>query len=134
MLTLIILLDVAISTMLIASNWINKYDWRENASIIFIVISIASWIAFIILFIVAIISNIGIDGQIASNEQRYESLVYQFENDIYDNDNDLGKKELYNQIQDWNEDVAKGQALQNDPLVGIFYPDIYDQFEVIEFE
>lgn len=134
MLTLIILLDVAISTMLIASNWINKYDWRENASIIFIVISIASWIAFIVLFIVAIISNIGIDGQIASNEQRYESLVYQFENDIYDNDNDLGKKELYNQIQDWNEDVAKGQALQNDPLVGIFYPDIYDQFEVIEFE
>lgn len=134
MLTLIILLAVAISTMLIASNWINKYDWRENASIIFIVISIASWIAFIILFIVAIISNIGIDGQIASNEQRYESLVYQFENDIYDNDNDLGKKELYNQIQDWNEDVAKGQALQNDPLVGIFYPDIYDQFEVIEFE
>lgn len=134
MLTLIILLAIAISTMASASNWINKYDWRENASIILIVISIASWIAFIIISIVAIISNTGIDGQIASNEQRYESLVYQFENDIYDNDNDLGKKELYNQIQDWNEDVAKGQALQNDPWVGIFYPDIYDQFEVIEFE
>lgn len=134
MLTLIILLAIAISTMTIASNWTNKYDWRANASIIIIVISIASWIAFIIISIVAIISNAGIDGQIASNEQRYESLVYQFENDIYDNDNDLGKKELYNQIQDWNEEVAKGQALQNDPLVGIFYPDIYDQFEVIEFE
>lgn len=134
MLTLIILLAIAISTMVIASNWTNKYDWRANASIILIVISIASWIAFIIISIVAIINNAGIDGQIASNEQRYESLVYQFENDIYDNDNDLGKKELYNQIQDWNEDVAKGQALQNDPLVGIFYPDIYDQFEVIEFE
>lgn len=134
MLTLIILLAIAISTMVIASNWTNKYDWRENASIILIVVSIASWIAFIIISIIAIISNAGIDGQIASNEQRYESLVYQFENDIYDNDNDLGKKELYNQIQDWNEDVAKGQALQNDPWVGIFYPDIYDQFEVIEFE
>lgn len=134
MLTLIILLAIAISTMAIASNWTNKSDWRENASIIIIVISIASWIAFIIMSIVAIINNAGIDGQIASHEQRYESLVYQFENDIYDNDNDLGKKELYNQIQDWNEDVAKGQALQNDPWVGIFYPDIYDQFEVIEFE
>lgn len=134
MLTLIILLALAISTMAIASNWTNKYDWGENASIILIVISIAAWIAFISLSIVAIINNAGIDGQIASTEQRYESLVYQFENDIYDHDNDLGKKELYNQIQDWNEDVAKGQALQNDPWVGIFYPDIYDQFEVIEFE
>lgn len=134
MLTLIILLDIAISTMAIASNWTNKYDWRENASIILTVISRASWMAFIIISIAAIFINAGIDGQIASNEERYKSLVYQFENDIYDNDNDLGKKELYNQIQDWNEDIAKGQALQNDPLVGIFYPDIYDQFEVIELK
>ena len=38
------------------------------------------------------------DAYIAKNEQRYNSLVYQLENDLYENDNDLGKKELYNQI------------------------------------
>lgn len=29
---------------------------------------------------------------IAGNNQRYESLIYQMENNLYDNDNDLGKK------------------------------------------
>lgn len=73
-----------------------------------------------------------IDGSVAACEKRYEILTYQLENNLYDNDNDLGKKDLYNQIQDWNEDLAKGKALQYNFWVGIFYPNIYDQFEFIE--
>jgi hypothetical protein len=73
------------------------------------------------------------DGYVASYTQRYESLVYQYENDLYDNDNDLGKKELMNQIQEWNETMAKKKELQDNFWVGIYYPNIYDQFEIIEF-
>ena len=40
----------------------------------------------------------------AKKQQRYNSLVYQLENNLYDNDNDLGKKELYNEVREWNED------------------------------
>lgn len=87
-----------------------------------------------IMITVAILSNIGIQGQIAKNEQRYESLIYQLENNLYDNDNDIGKKELYNQIQAWNEDLANGKALQHDIWVGVFYPNIYDHFEFIELK
>lgn len=68
---------------------------------------------------------------IEANKQRYESLVYQAENNLYENDNDLGKKDLADQIQNWNEDLASGKALQNDLWVGIFFPDIYDEFEFI---
>ena len=81
-------------------------------------------------FIIA--NNYDTRGLIASNKERYEILVYQLENNLYNNDNDLGKKELYNQIQEWNEDLAKGKAMQNDFWFGVFYPDIYDYFESIE--
>lgn len=99
--------------------------------ICFGIMSLLCFIAVIIMTICIIVNNSGISGLIAANQQRYDSLVYQLENDIYDNENDLGKKELYNQIQDWNEDLAKGKALQHDVWVGIFWPDIYDQFEFI---
>lgn len=81
-----------------------------------------------------LVANMGVSGKIASYEQRYESLVFQLENNLYDNDNDLGKKELYNQIQSWNEDLARGKAMQDDIWLGVFWPDIYDDFEFIELE
>ena len=74
----------------------------------------------------------GIDGKIAGYEARYESLVYQYENDIYDNDNDLGKRDLMEDIEAWNTDLARKKANQHDFWIGIYIPNIYDQFELID--
>lgn len=82
----------------------------------------------------AVYLNLTVKGFVEVCKQRHYSLVYQLENNLYDNDNDLGKKELYNQIQEWNEDLAKGKALQNDFWLGAFYPDVYDQFDFIDLE
>lgn len=74
------------------------------------------------------------DAYIAEQNQKYKALVYQMENNIYDNDNDLGKKELYNEVRTWNEDLAFHQNVQDNLWFGIYYPNIFDQFKYIEYK
>ena len=99
-----------------------------------IAISVIGIFGIIVSVVILAINYIGIDGYIARMNTRYETLVYQYENDIYDNDNDLGKRDLMEDIQRWNEDLAAIQKNQHDFWVGIYIPDIYDQFEFIELK
>ena len=124
--TLIALAVFAVLAVVFFDSW--DFEWVSMLSTI---ISVIAGIAFVIMLIVVIANNVGIEASIEANKQRYESLVYQAENNLYENDNDLGKKDLVNQIQEWNEDLARGKALQNDFWVGIFYADIYDEFDFI---
>ena len=100
----------------------------------FLVIAIISFIVAIIMLIAIIVENTNVDAYVAENQMRYEMLVYQYENDIYDNDNDLGKRDLMKDIQKWNEDLAYHRKAQDDFWVGIFHPNVYDQFEFIELK
>lgn len=76
-------------------------------------------------------SYIGADASIAKWETQYESLTYQLENNLYDNDNDIGKKELMDEIREWNGNLAYHKAIQRNFWVGIYYPNIYDNLEFI---
>ena len=103
----------------------------ENLGITISVIGIFGIIASVV---VLAINYIGIDGYIARMNTRYETLVYQYENNIYDNGNDLGKRELMVDIQNWNEDLSSRRERQRDFWIGIYIPNIYDQFEYIELK
>ena len=96
--------------------------------------SVVGCIAVVISIIVMLCSYTGVDGYIAASNARHDSLVYQYENDIYDNDNDLGKRELIKDIQNWNEDLARYKENQDNFWIGIYIPNIYDQFEFIKLE
>lgn len=100
----------------------------------FLVIAFLSFLVSIIMLVVIIVKNTNVDAYVAENQMRYEMLVYQYENDIYDNDNDLGKRDLMEDIQEWNEDLAYYRKAQDDFWVGIFHPNVYDQFEFIELK
>ena len=101
---------------------------------LFLVIAFLSFIVSFVMLVVIIVKNTNVDAYVAENQMRYEMLVYQYENDIYDNDNDLGKRDLMEDIQEWNEDLAYYRKAQDDFWVGIFYPNVYDQFEFIELK
>ena len=77
---------------------------------------------------------LGVDGYVSQMNTRYEMLTYQYENDVYENDNDIGKRELITDIQSWNEDLAWRKENQRDLWIGIYIPNIYDQFESISLD
>lgn len=105
------------------TDWLKCTGW---------IIAVIALIAIVISGIVMLCSYGDAEANIAQNNKRYESLVYQLENNLYDNDNDLGKKELYNEIREWNEDLAYYQSIQDNFWFGIYYPHVFDQFEFIE--
>lgn len=78
--------------------------------------------------------EINADAKAAAYQQRYDSIVYQLDNNLYDNDNDVGKKELYDQIQAWNEELAEKKVMRNNIWIRVFYPDFYDDLEFIPLE
>ena len=95
---------------------------------------VISSIAALVMTIFIIMGNISIRANVPAMRVRYESLVYQYENNLYENNNDVGKKELMKEIQEWNEDLANGKTYQRDFWVGIFVPNVYDEFDFIEVE
>lgn len=94
-------------------------------------IAVLSAIVVAIMLICIAAEYINVDGRIESYKQEYESLSYQINNNLYTNDNDIGKKELYDQVIEWNKNLAYAKKAENDFWVGIFYADIYDEFDYI---
>ncbi len=98
------------------------------------VIKFFATLAVLVSLVLMIVTYLTVDADIALNQEKYKSLTYQLDNNLYDNDNDIGKKALYDEIREWNEDLAYYRALQDDPWLGIFIPDVFDQFEFIELK
>lgn len=86
------------------------YQLEENNHEILCIVSCLLTIIFGLVFVLLSIGMaceyVNIDGRIEEYKTEYNSLVYQYENNIYDNDNDLGKKELMNDILEWNKDLT----------------------------
>ena len=98
------------------------------------ILTTMSGIAIVISIAIMANSYIHADANVAKYQKRYESLTYQYENDFYNNDNDVGKYELVSQIEYWNTDLAYRKTIQRDFWLGIYYPNIYDQFEFIKLD
>ena len=127
-----IFVTVICFVIFIMSN--NKYDGAWDAiNIISLVLAITAFVLSIGLGGISIIARVGADAYLASMQEKRSALVYQLENDIYDNDNDLGKKELYSEITEYNCDVAEGKIKQDNIWVYNLYCNVYDELELIEF-
>ena len=127
----VMLVVIGIICFIIYENTVFDDEWVFNIGVAF---EVTGWVAVLVSIIIFTVNYTGLDGYIEENKARYESLTYQYENELYDNDNDIGKKELMLEIQDWNEDLARHKANQGDFWIGIYIPDVYDQFEFIEYK
>lgn len=122
---MILFVVIVLATLL----WVAFYlfDWDPFSAIFF------SFVGFLLVVFV-FCTNINTAGQLAAEKVRYESLVFQLENNFYDNDNDIGKAELMAQIQDWNEDLARGKAADNNIWIDVFFPEIFEDLDFIELK
>ncbi len=105
------------------------YDPIAN---VFELLAIVSGVVVFIMTVAVCLGNFGADAKVAKYKERYDSLVYQYENEIYCDDNVV--YDLLTDIREYNEDVAYHREIQDDTWLGIFHPDIYDQFELIELD
>ena len=127
-----IFVTVICFVIFIMSN--NKYDGAWDAiNLISLLLSITAFVLSIVLGGISIVARAGADAYLASMQEKRSALVYQLENDIYDNDNDLGKKELYSEITEYNCDIAEGKIKQDNIWVYNLYCNVYDELELIEF-
>lgn len=96
------------------------------------VISVVLGVVILFMTVAICIGNFGADAKAAKYKERYDSLVYQYENEIYCDDNVV--YDLLTDICEYNEDLVYYQEIQDDFWIGIFYPNIFDQFELIELD
>ena len=124
----------AIVLIISFNKFSNLWDVITPISIVLTVLTVLFFIISAILGAIAISASVRSESYLASMQEKRNALVYQLENDLYDNDNDLGKKELYSEIIEYNCDVAKGKIMQDNIWVYNLYSDVYDDLELIEFD
>jgi len=131
---LALLLFIAITVIFAVAAKVLSDWYADGLCMICTAISILSGLVALIMIICAVGVNLCAAGEKAERQQIHSSLLYQLEHQLYENDNDIGKKELYSEITDWNSEVARGKEMQHSPWVGIFYPDIYDDLDLIPLD
>ena len=129
--TLIVLL-VGISLAIYGNkNW---YDSEGSIWTVGFLLSIVAGITAIIMLCVIITSCVGADAQVERHKARYEALTYKLESDAYRDEFGILNKSVIDEIQDWNEDLVYYKVIQDDFWLGVFHPNIYDEFETIDYE
>ena len=125
---------ITIISVLVLIISLNKFsNFWDVINFISIALSVLFFIISAVLGVIAISASVGSESYLASMQEKRNALVYQLENDLYDNDNDLGKKELYSEITEYNCDVAEGKIKQDNIWVYNLYCNVYDELELIEF-
>lgn len=130
---IILLAILTVVASIISYIALNEYD-AEGLGIASAVIAIFAGFALVVCSIVSICIYSSADATAAEYNVERQSLIYQFKNNLYDNDNDLGKKDLYDQITEYNKDIVSGRELHSKFLTECFYPDIYYDLKLIEFD
>ena len=125
---------ITIISLIILAVSCNKFgDFWDFINCISIVFLIAFSLVSVCIGAASVVAKAGGNAYLASMQEKRSALVYQLENDIYDNDNDLGKKELYSEITEYNCDVAEGKTMRDNIWLYNLYADVYDNLELIEF-
>ena len=110
------------------------YDNDDTLIFIGVITTFISGFIMIIMITILCCKYIGIDARVEQSKETFDAITYKVESGACRDEFGLLNKEVIDEIQSWNESVIYHQKMQNDFWVGVFYPDVYDQFETIDYE
>lgn len=127
----VIILAVGIG-LIVGSNFLYTFD--DEVKIIGKLITVISTVVLAIMLSIICFNYVNIDAGIEKNKEIYNALEYKITSGACRDEFGLLSKEVIDEVQEWNEDVKYYQKAQYDFWVGIFYPNVFDQFETIDYE
>lgn len=146
----VILTVLGIAVCVATSRISDKHDYHEEKNTKFVnfvyyndgpiywtfgTTAVISGIVIACMLIGIISFNISADGLRASNEQRYNALVYKAQTEAIRDEFGIVNKSYIDEVQAWNEDLAKYQSYSHSFWIGIFYPKrAFDGFEFIDLQ
>lgn len=127
----------------IALIMIGKHDWRSEKHHFlyyhdddFVFSGMITLVTSIIIVALMGFVSIGINSEseatLAKEQQRYEALMYKINSSDCRDEFGLLNKSICDEIQMWNEKISYNKIMQKNILVGAFYPNIYDELQLIE--
>lgn len=110
-------------------------DNEETITVTGAMIGIVSGITTLVTLLCIILTQITADGDRSMMEQRYKALIYKSQTESIRDDFGIVNKEYIDEIQKWNEDLAKYQSYSDNIWISIFFPKrIYEDLQVIDLE
>ncbi len=111
------------------------WDHEEPVTITGVAVAIVSGIIASVMLLVIILTQITADGEKSMMEQRYKALIYKSQIESIRDDFGIVNKEYIDEIQKWNEDLAKYQSYSDNIWFSVFFPKrIYEDLQVIDLE
>ena len=144
----VILTVLGIAVCIATGKISDKYDHKEEKNTKFVnflyyndepieitsaITAILSGIVVAFMLFAIIVSQVSAGGIRASNEQTYRALVYKAQTEAIRDEFGIVNKSYIDEVQAWNEDLAKHQSYSHSFWIGIFYPErVFDGLEFID--
>ena len=107
------------------------FTYHDDLGLLIIVLSA---FAIVVSLIVIIVNYTTANAQVETNKERYKAIMYKAETESYYDEFGLLNKDVIDEIQEWNEDLVFNQEMQDNFWLGIYIPNIYDEFETIDYK
>ena len=112
---------------------IHFYHKSDTYEVLGAVGSILAGMTVAIMLAVIINNNQNYDAEVAQLNETYAALQYKISTEFENDELGLIKKEIIDEIQEWNETVVYNKERSNDFWIGIFQTKAYDNFDTIPY-
>lgn len=122
-------LCVLIAVVCLTLTFFDKFD---DARGWLVAIGLGEAAASVVMLTAIVGAHVAANVTLAKYQNEYVLLTYQYTSNMYTTDE--GMRSLMEDIRDYNVSVIWGKTQQRDLWFGIFFPNIYDQLEIIKIE